>query len=153
MSEQTQTVEEPKHAGGVKTSEGKAVSRYNAQKHAILRETITEYEKSDAEQFYNELADAIKPTGRLQELLVETVASNAVRLLRIAKAEAEFIKQTLHPLLPDLPPVGRSYNPKVNSGAIERLELYSLYQTATENRMHRSIALLRALQSYGNTTE
>lgn len=142
----TETEKEVVH-GGVKTPEGKAISRYNAQKHAILRETITEYERTDAEQMYNELSEAICPIGRLQELLVEAIASNAIRLLRIAKAETEYMKEILDPGLPPLHLGG--YKPKVSSTAIEKLELYSRYQTATENRMHRSIALLRALQTYG----
>ena len=146
MSDIIQATKEQQARGGVKTSEGKAVSRYNAQKHAILRETITDYEKADAEQIYNEFAEAMSPSGRLQELLIETLASNSIRLLRIAKAEAEFIKQALDSPLSDIDIGG--YNPKVDSVAIERLELYSRYQTATENRIHRSIILLRALQGY-----
>lgn len=147
MPEETKIIEKRENNGGVKTIEGKAISRYNAQKHAILRETITEYEKIDAEQLYNELATSIQPGDRLQELLVENIASNAVRLMRIAKAEAEFIKQTLNPATPNLDLGG--YHSKVNFGAIRGLGLYSRYQTSTENRMHRSIALLKALQNYG----
>jgi hypothetical protein len=36
--------------GGVKTDEGKAVSKYNAQKHSILRDLPTEYETVEIEQ-------------------------------------------------------------------------------------------------------
>src|SRR3990167_9342370 len=86
-----------KRGGGPKTPEGKATSRYNAQKHAILRETITKYEDVEAGQIYDELAEAIKPKGRVQELLVENIASNAIRLLRIARAEAEAVKGAMNP--------------------------------------------------------
>lgn len=143
------TTKKKKPSGGVKTAEGKAISRYNAQKHAILREAITEYEQADAEQFYNELAASINPNGRLQELIVENIASNAIRLTRIAKAEGEFIKEMLNP--PVAPLDFGGYTSKLNSAAIEKLELYSRYQTATENRMFRSISFLRTLQGYGET--
>lgn len=141
MSQELET-----NKGGVKTDEGKAISRYNAQKHAILRETITDYEKADAEELYNELAVALNPSGRFQELLVENLAANAIRLLRIAKAEAEFFKETLNP---DLRPLALGgYNPQVNSGSVEKLELYSRYQTATENRMYRALGMLKHLKTY-----
>src|SRR3990167_493895 len=99
MQEETnQTIiKERQRSGGVKSLEGKAISRYNAQKHAILRETITEYEKADAEQIYNDVANDLKPQGRLQEVLVESISSNIVRLIRIAKAEGESVKQALDP--------------------------------------------------------
>ena len=45
--------------GGVKSSEGKEITRYNALKHCIFRETITEYEQNDfsdiAEQLFLDL--------------------------------------------------------------------------------------------------
>lgn len=149
MSEETQTIEEGKGAGGVKTAEGKAISRYNAQKHAILRETITDYEKKDAEQFFNELAEAIKPRGRFQELMVENIASNAIRLQRIARAEAELIKEMLAPDIHGVRSLTfKTYRPVMEEKIIEKLDLYSRYQTAAENRIYRAMALLKGLQNY-----
>ncbi len=129
--------------------ESRAISRYNAQKHAILRETITEYEKADAEQIYNGLAEELKPVGKLQEIIVETIASNTIRIQRIAKAEGEYIKsamerEKLKNVLLDTTP-----NNQINAGAIGQMTLYSRYQTATENRIYRALAVLRVLQERG----
>ena len=137
-----------RHSGGVKTLEGKAISRYNAQKHAILRETVSEYEKVDAGSFYDDLADDINPKGRLQELMVEIIASDTIRLQRISKAESEAIKESIGASKSELKFSEHSYIPDLSSKAIERLDLYSRYQTATENRIFRALLILRQLQSY-----
>ncbi len=134
--------------GGVKTSEGKAVSRYNAQKHAILRETSSDYEKIDVESLYNDLAEDIKPEGRLQEIIVETIASNTIRLQRISKAEAEAIKESISDSKHELKFSGEDYIPNLSPLTVRKLDLYSRYQTATENRIYRALFVLRQLKSY-----
>jgi hypothetical protein len=135
---------------GVKTPEGKAISRYNAQKHAILRETATEYEKADVETIYNELSESFKSINRLQELFIEIIASNVLRLQRIAKAEAELIKEAMSPEVGMMlePTNGKVYQPKVSSIIMEKLSLYSRYQTATENRIYRSLIILKQFQNH-----
>lgn len=140
--------QQKKHSGGVKTNEGKAVSRYNAQRHGILRETVTEYEKVDAAAFFNDLAEDLEPRGRVQELLVESIASNAVRLQRISKAEAELMKEALSPEILSLSMRDREYKPKVSMEVASNLSLYSRYQTATENRIYRALVLLKQLKTY-----
>ena len=140
--------------GGPKTPAGKAISRFNAERHAILRETLTDYEKTDAEGLYNDFADDLVPTGRTQELLVEILASNAVRLHRIAKAEGEAMKTALSPNdLPDLMFMQNGYVPVVKQPLAEQLMLYSRYQTATENRIYRSLAMLYQLKARENNKE
>lgn len=140
---------EPKKSrGGVKTEEGKAVSRYNAQRHGILRETATSYEKVDAAALFNDLFEDLKPKGRLQELLVENIASNAIRLQRITKAEAEFMKEALSPDILSLDMSRREYRPKIPMEIAEKLSLYSRYQTATENRMYRALVVFKQLKTY-----
>ncbi len=134
--------------GGPKTPEGKAVSRYNAERHAILRETPTDYENADIGQLYNDLADDLLPHGPTQELLVEILASNAVRLHRIAKAEAEAMKEALSSdCFAGLRLDAGAYSPVVKSSLAEHLMLYSRYQTATENRIYRSLAMLYQLKA------
>ena len=134
--------------GGVKSLAGKAVSRYNAEKHAILRETLTAYEKIDAKQIYDDLADDFKPEGRMQELIVEILASNYIRLQRIAKAESEMVKEAMSP--DELSLMGRlsDYRAQMPSRDAEKLLIYSRYQTATENRIYRALAVLKQLKAY-----
>lgn len=130
--------------------EGRFVSRYNAQKHAILRETLTEYEIVDAEELYNDLSEDLKPLGRVQELLVEMIASNGIRLCRIAKAEAEQMKEALHPNfdLVRLKLEESAYFATIPSSKAEQLLLYSRYQTASENRIYRALVAIRQLKLY-----
>ncbi len=147
--------EELKDKGGVRTPEGKAISRFNATKHSILRETLTEYEKTDAEQLYNELIDDLMPSGRIQELIIEILASNAIKLQRITKAEAEAIKEAIHP--DDIPlkifTDKNAYSPELISLPIDKLTLFSRYQTAAENRIYRSLGVYFQIKNYGQRKE
>lgn len=144
--------------GGVKTPEGRAVSRYNAQKHLILRESITEYEADGADQLINDLFAYFQPIGRLEELLVERIALCSIKLVRIQKAESEFIKSALHPkIVRDISidwtseVVEEGYHPKINQDSLLVLgTTYSRYETAIENRMFRSIHELERLQRVRN---
>ncbi len=137
--------------GGVKTDEGKEISKYNAQKHMILRESNTSYEQADVDLIYNELAKDLRPVGRVQEVLVEIIANNVIKMTRICKAESEMIKEAMSPSVGfgiDFEIDGKEYKPKVNSWVVDKLNLYSRYQTATENRMYKALAVLKQLKIY-----
>lgn len=139
-----------KNKCGVKTPEGKAITRYNAQKHGILRETLTEYEKVDAEMLFNELSDDLQPEGRMQEILVEGIVSNVVRLERLTKAEGEHIKFALTPTNSFFvnPMKSKDYEPLLPIGSVENLMLFSRYQTAIESKIYRALNVLRDLKVY-----
>ena len=76
--------------GGVKTAEGKAVSRLNARKHGILASALTDYDEKGMQSIHGELADWIKPVGPVEQILVEKLAHTYLRLQRCARAEAEY---------------------------------------------------------------
>lgn len=76
--------------GGVKTIEGKAVSRLNARKHGIFASALTEYDQEDIQGIHAELAGWIRPVGPVEEMLVEKLAHTYLRLQRCARAEAEY---------------------------------------------------------------
>ena len=76
-------------AGGPKTDEGKAVSRLNARTHGIFASALTEHDQQELHGLYEELADSIRPNGRIEEMLVEKLAHTYLRLQRCARAEAE----------------------------------------------------------------
>lgn len=134
---------------GVKTEEGKAISRYNAEKHLILRETPTEYEQSDVAVIFDEFCRDLQPLGRTQELLVEIIANNTIKLARIGKAEGEVIKEALSPSSEVDFGFGRKkYIADIDMQALEKFCLCSRYQTATENRIYRALAFLKQLKTY-----
>lgn len=137
------------HKGGVKTLEGKAVSKYNAQRHSILRETLTDYEQADAGQVYDDLLEDLQPNGRFQELLVEMITSNIIRLQRIAKAEGELVKESSAG--GGLEISFKSYDAQLKPNDAEKLLIYSRYQTATENRIYRALLVLKQLKANGQS--
>jgi hypothetical protein len=70
--------------GGVKTDEGKAVSKYNALKHGILSKQIL-FEGEDENELLaleKRLRAELSPSTEIELLLVDKIASNIWRLKR-----------------------------------------------------------------------
>ena len=138
--------------GGVKTDKGKEISKYNAQKHTILRESITKYENVDYQIIYEDLVEDLKPKGKTQEMIVEIIALNTIKLVRIAKSEAERIKQMLSNYVKGemefdvVKPGYFEYNPELDFTS-KYFKLFARYQTATENRIYKAITMLKMLQN------
>jgi hypothetical protein len=137
--------------GGVKTDEGKAISRYNAVRHGILRETITEYEKIDHERIFNEFADFYKPENLIEEILVERLTVAYVKLARVSRAENELMKSAMDPTIPF--GEGVSYYEKIGykvvlpSDKVTLLsDVYARYETAVEKRFYRAMNTLNELK-------
>jgi len=91
------TTSQKKEVGGVKTPEGKEISKYNAQTHGILRLSITEYEKEFYFNILNNFITDFKPQGTIEQILVERITLYYLKLFRVQKAETEFIKGCLKP--------------------------------------------------------
>lgn len=138
--------------GGVKTEEGKSVSKYNAQKHSILRDLPTEYESIEVDALFEELALDLKPKGKMQELLVEAIALSTIKLCRVVKSESEHIKMSLSPMIPAefevtmFKPAHREYGIKIDM-TDKRFQIFSRYQTAMENRIYKALSALKILQN------
>lgn len=137
--------------GGVKTVEGKAVSRFNAVKHGILKETVSEYEKVDYKAFYASLSEDFPPKNILEEIILERIAIGYIKLVRASKAEAEFMKTVINPTIGfDLPPLytKMGYQPVMKSEQVELLaSMYSRYETSAENRFYKSLEKLIELRA------
>lgn len=141
--------------------EGRAVSRWNAVDHGILKETFTPYEKESELAIINELAEELAPKTALETLLVERIATHFVKLKRVTKAEGEYIRSVLDPqrciqnLDPDLlEMINRNstfhegYVPRVNAEAVEKLlNVYNRYETSIENRFYKAMRELRELRA------
>jgi hypothetical protein len=80
--------------GGVKTEEGKAVSRLNARKHSIFASALTTEDSEEAYAIEDELIVSLRPVGRVEGMLVEKLALTYLRMQRCARAEAEYHIQT-----------------------------------------------------------
>lgn len=137
--------------GGVKTDEGKNISKYNAQKHAILSDLTTEYESIEMADLYNELTLDLKSKGKMQELLVEIIVANTIKLGRVVKSESEYIKTLLSPIIRGemdielFKPTRYEYQSKLDCTQ-KNFQLFSRYQTAMENRIYKALSALKILQ-------
>jgi hypothetical protein len=80
--------------GGVKSDEGKAVSRLNARKHGIFAAALTPEDTQECAGIEQELIASLRPVGRVEEMLVEKIALTYLRMQRCARAEAEFHIET-----------------------------------------------------------
>lgn len=80
--------------GGVKTAEGKAVSKYNAIKHGLLsREVLIEGE-SEAElvSLGKKLRSELVPETEFELVLVDRITANVWRLRRVMVIEKEMME-------------------------------------------------------------
>jgi hypothetical protein len=80
--------------GGVKTEEGKAISRLNARKHSIFVTALTAEDSEEVCGYEDQLIASLRPAGRVEEMLVEKLALTWLRMQRCARAEAEYHTQT-----------------------------------------------------------
>ena len=149
--------------GGVKTDEGKEVSKYNALKHGILKETVSDYEQSFSKDVMDRLNSQFQPLGVLEKILVDRIAVYYVRLFRGAKAENEYMQSILNPRqisVQDLMPqisftettvINEGYTPTINHEVVDRLSTTFLrYEIALENRMYKAIHELQRMQAIRN---
>ena len=87
--------------GGVKTTEGKAIIKYNALKHGLLTKevVITIGEGAENPEEFNGLLTDLKtqlnPEGALEEMLLEKIAVAYWRLRRAYRYEVGLIRQEL----------------------------------------------------------
>ncbi|MBI4098206.1 MAG: hypothetical protein HY426_04175 [Candidatus Levybacteria bacterium] len=152
-------------SGGVKTTAGKAVSKYNAVKHGILKIVLSDYEGGVCARYYQQLIDELKPVGFLETNLVERIAICCVRLFRVAKAEGEFMRSILDPftikrtnllndnvvdqIFKEFEKVEVSgYESTITPEVIDTLDQTLLrYETSIENKMYKAIHELQRLQA------
>ena len=134
-------------------------TRLNAFKHGLLAQGITELDDAEAyTDLVQRLNDAHQPVGDIESFLVERIALAMVRLRRIARMEAEYIRGELHPkvlgnytdgsariierrvLDPGLPAPMSGESVEALAGTFQR------YETAMENKLYRAMNELERLQ-------
>ncbi|MDX1836046.1 hypothetical protein DIZ81_13325 [Legionella taurinensis] len=134
--------------GGVKTTEGKEVIRFNARKHGILSGLVAEYENDFYKQYVDQLFEELQPKTLIENILVERIALHYLKLFRLAKAESEFMKSCLSSTNEfDLLFVN-NYKPVVSYLNIQQLaNVYGRYETTIENRLYRAMRELKEYKS------
>lgn len=152
--------------GGVKTPEGKNISRFNAFKHGILLQSISDYEKGFYSNILEDFQIQFEPTNSIEQILLERIALYYLKLYRVQKAETEFMKAMLNPskfkttggidldkdieaVLGKKSVISEGYKPKITDETIQKLtEIYARYETTVENRFFRAIHELERMQGF-----
>lgn len=80
--------------GGVKTAEGKEVSKFNALKHGLLsKEVLLKGEDSeDFTQLGKKIMENLQPEGEIELLLAERIIANMWRLRRALEVETALME-------------------------------------------------------------
>ena len=129
--------------GGVKTLEGKLVTRMNACKHGGLSNSVLDGEWPAYKALLDELTEEYEPSGIVQKVLVERIAICILQMRRVSFAANEYMQQIENPeisrpmfdLLDDKVIENPGYQPAITTEQIEKiLDLYQRYQVSLENR-------------------
>jgi hypothetical protein len=82
--------------GGVKTDEGKAVSKYNALKHGLLsKEVLLDSEDEGALiDIGKKMREELQPITQMERVLVDRITSNVWRLKRVMQMEREMMEKS-----------------------------------------------------------
>jgi len=154
--------------GGVKTTEGKEVSKFNALTHGILRQSITDYESEFYVDTYDTLINQYHPSTLIERILIERITIYYLKLFRVQKAETEFMKAKLNPCIVqtrdfteeimnkmlEKKVINEGYTPLLTGEAIQKImEIYSRYEGMIENRLYRALHELEWLQKSNKTQE
>jgi hypothetical protein len=80
--------------GGVKTTEGKTISRFNSLKHGLLsKEVLLQGEDLDSFiQLGQRIRENIQPEGEIEVLLTERIIANVWRLRRALEVETALME-------------------------------------------------------------
>jgi hypothetical protein len=145
-------------------------TRYNATKHGLLSEGVSELDDpATFRDFCSRLSAQFKPVGEVEIALVRRVALCLVRLGRAAMLEAEFITAEINPPVtkttyppPDpaaasiiemvdrMQPTTVTLDPglpsRLSASKVETLLTFQRYETAIENKLYRALNQLERLQ-------
>lgn len=148
----------------MKTDEGKAVSKYNALKHGILKEVVSDYERDFYESITERLEDQFQPVGVLEKMLVDRIGVYYLKLYRVARAENEYMRSLLNPRktyekslmdsdiqFTETVVENEGYTAKINEYNVEKLsDIYLRYETTIENRLYKALHELQRIQAARN---
>ena len=146
---------ESKSKGGPKTTEGKAISKYNAIKHGLLsKEVLVDGEDEKTLLELNQsVHDQFQPVGPIEKMLVDRVVSNLWRLRRAVFVETATMNWYRADI--NLFPIGQDdeqqerQNVK-NMLSNESIETILRYETTIERSIFRALHELERIQAKRN---
>lgn len=149
--EQVQANRENSLLGGVKTDEGKAVSRYNAIKHGLLaKEVLLQGEPEDElEELGKRLRSELRPANELEFILVDRITANTWRLKRALRIERELIDEERNEVdyMRSTPKsLGRIFDNDAINGH-DAYGKFARYEASIERGIFRALHELQRLQA------
>ncbi len=152
--EQIEANRENGKKGGVKTEEGKAISKYNALKHGLFSKEILLLEEDEETllELGKKMRGDLEPASELELMLVDRIVANIWRLRRAMQVEKEMIEDDCNGLdwqgKPKDKTLGEAFTHDfVNS---ETYLKFAKYEAGIERGIYRALHELERLQSKRN---
>jgi len=140
--------------GGVKTEEGKEISKYNALKHGLLSKEVL-LEKEDERSLVElgkRLRNELKPAGELEMLLADRIVANFWRLKRALEVEKNAMewRKNYKEISFDLGDEPESQKKKKQIKAMivnDDMEKLLRYETTIERSIYKALHELQRMQA------
>jgi hypothetical protein len=145
----------PQTSTGPRTAEGKERAKHNATKHGLFVDIVLAGEPfreslRDYTALLEGLREDIQPVGALEEVLVEQLAFEFLRLGRLYKADAQTTPRVFNRLEENLRKSERMYcsgdDEQAEGFAARASELLLRYGNTVSNQIHRIMDRLERLQ-------
>lgn len=135
--------------GGVKTEEGKAISRYNALKHGLLsKEVLLEGEdEGTLIEMGKKLRAELEPQTELELVLVDRITTNVWRLKRVMQMEREMMDDSRKGSFGDSP---QKLGQTLTHYDIAHNDIYGKlirYESSIERGIYKALHELQRIQS------
>lgn len=136
--------------GGVKTLEGKAVSKYNAMKHGLLSKEVLLDDENEADlvSLGKKLRTELVPETELELVLVDRITANVWRLKRVMQIEREMIKDDCNPQFGDKKGVGEAFSWDFSNN--DTYGKLIRYEASIERGIYKALHELQRLQAVRN---
>lgn len=136
--------------GGVKTEEGKAVSKYNALKHGLLsKEVLLEGEdEKTLIEVGKRLRAELEPQTELELVLVDRITANVWRLRRVMQIEREMIRSDCNPKFDSKRDFGEAFS--YDFANYDTYGKLIRYEASIERGIYKALHELQRLQSVRN---
>ncbi len=149
---QLQANRENAKLGGVKTEEGKAVSKHNALKHGLLSQEVLLSEESEEElvALGKRMRAELAPATELEVILVDRIVANTWRLRRMMRVEREMIEDdkntaSISPFRGSDKTLGGALG--YEFGNRDKYDKYLRYEVSVERGIYKALHELQRLQA------
>ena len=132
--------------GGVKTPEGKTVSKYNAMKHGLLSKEILlpEENEEDLIALGKRLRLELAPEGEIELLLVERIIGNSWRLKRALQIEREMMEGDMSGVF-SANTLGKALS--IDFANNDTYSKFVRYETSIERGIYKALHELQRIQA------